>query len=111
MENFFLGIKALLLTGFGHIWIVLNDSLTLGFIIGFFCASVVHLIILLDRPSHFHYLMLRKKAVAFEKIYTEKWDHITTKHPEFLKLVLISRLLWVVLFLLILLVCLFLFAQ
>lgn len=74
VDNFFFGIQAALASLMDMLRIISTYQMFIGFIIGFFVASVIHAILTTERASQLPSMILRDPAVSFSKVYPAAAD-------------------------------------
>ena len=88
MNNFFLGLEAVLGEAKGTLSQVAAYPLFWGFATGFITSTVVHAFLMVDHPRQVGDILFRDKAQSFEKMYPSKPDGSYAKsYTEFSRMV------------------------
>ncbi len=74
MDNFFLGLRAVLLEAKGTIAFVTAYPLFWGFAMGFLTSTLVHAFLIMDHPKQVADALLLDKSTGFSKLYPARPD-------------------------------------
>lgn len=74
MDNFFLGLRAVLLESKDTLSRVMAYPLFWGFAMGFFTSTLVHAFLILDNPRQISNVLLNDKATSFQQLYPARAD-------------------------------------
>ena len=74
VDNFFFGLQAAFSSTIDTLRIATSYPLPIGFLMGFFAASVVHTLLTADRISHVPSMVLHDPSVSFQKMYPPSAD-------------------------------------
>ena len=74
MQNFLLGLKAVLGGARDTLSQIGSFPMFWGFAIGFLVSTVAHAFLITDRPSHVSTVLFADKSRGFEKLYPRKTD-------------------------------------
>lgn len=72
MQNFFLGLKAILLEAFDTLSQVSDYPMFWGFAMGFLTSTIVHAFLITDSPRHVSTVLFEDKSKGFQKLYPRK---------------------------------------
>ena len=74
MDNFFLGLRAVLLEAKDTLSLVTAYPLFWGFATGFFTSTLVHAFLIVGSPKQMPDMLFMDKASGFEKLYPPRVD-------------------------------------
>lgn len=79
MDNFFLGLRAVLLGSKDMLSRVTAYPLFWGFAMGFFTSTLVHAFLIMDSPRQVSSVLFNDKATSFQRLYPPGKDGSFTK--------------------------------
>ncbi len=74
MDNFFLGLRSVLLEAKGTLSLVSAYPLFWGFAMGFLTSTLAHAFLIMDHPKHVTDALFLDKSSGFSKLYPARPD-------------------------------------
>ena len=83
MDNFIFGLSAVLQGTIKTLSQVMEYELFWGFILGFFTSTIVHTLLIVEKPTDIPFILFRDQAIAFEHTHNMQGDKYNSSFHVF----------------------------